>query len=159
MCGGGHSSSRLVARLFRGMMCGSQEENSHAPKEGCWYLSNNYLLNKMCELWQVSWGQLEAWSWGKFESASWGRFNSPTCSYLNFDLNFAKFPNSEVGNFKLRLKLRLKLCRKLASSWGALKHPIATEEINDIYSLLATFVCAYVFLITSTSALYIEIRL
>ena len=49
-----------------------------------------------------------------------------TCS-LNFDLNFTNFPNTEIGNLKLRLLFTgvgVKLRYKLRSSWRSLNHPI-----------------------------------
>ena len=68
-----------------------------------------------------SWG----WSWG-LESGSWGRFKGPTCSHLNFDLNFTLLPDLEVPihNSRPSWGSRLELRLELASSCACLKHPI-----------------------------------
>ena len=76
--------------------CGSQEEISHAPKEGCYY----FKYTNMRWVVALSWGM----GLGHGVGANWNRphevnLKIPTCC-LNFDLNF---PNWEIGTLKLRL--------------------------------------------------------
>jgi hypothetical protein len=70
---------------------------------------------------------------------------APTCC-LNFDLNFTKFPNSEIGKLKLRLLVtgvEVELRVELGSSWANLKPPIintySLQELSQASSELETW--------------------